>query len=70
MLLKIWPYVNKQFVVLQSKPRVSNILKVHVKKDNLEAMVSFDSCRDQLIKVGPVQRDLIVKVYRVLLKQC
>ena len=39
-------------------------------KDNLEAMVSCDSCRDQLIKVGPVQRDLIVKVYRVLLKQC
>ena len=39
-------------------------------KDNLEAMVSSDSCRDQLIKVGPVQGDLIVKVYRVLLKQC
>ena len=32
-------------------------------KDNLEAMVSCDSCRDQLIKVGPVQGDLIVKVY-------
>ena len=23
-------------------------------KDNLEAMVSCDSCRDQLIKMGPV----------------
>ena len=38
-------------------------------KDNLETMLSCDSCRDQLITVGPVRGELIVKVYRVLLKQ-
>ena len=33
-------------------------------------MLSCDSCRDQLITVGPVRGDVIIKVYRVLLKQC